>query len=414
MSWGDFPLGQTLNHFFTTRAFATGIPTVLAGVPVLSVYEDANLVEITAGVTVTVDSDAKVGLNRANIVATGANGYETGKSYTVVITTGTVGGVSVVGEVVGTFTIERSAVFARVGAPAGASVSADNAAIKSETALIVADTNELQTDDIPTLVADVPTVAEFNARTLVAASYFDPAADAVATVTAVTNAVGITAAAVDSILDEDMTGHQTLGTLGQAIGDPVANTKSLYAAAITDAAGVSVSADVIAVKADTAATLVDTTGLNGDAMRGTDNAALASVATEGRLAELDAGNLPLTTDGIKTKTDSLTFTVAGDVDANLQSVDGAVGVVAAFRRSLLNIHEGTTTSAGTTTTAIDTSLTHTDIDQLKGRIVIFEGNVTGGLRDQATDITGFDPALDTITFTALTVATGSGDRYVII
>jgi len=36
--------------------------------------------------------------------------------------------------------------YARIGAPAGASVSADVAAIKAETALIVADTNELQTD----------------------------------------------------------------------------------------------------------------------------------------------------------------------------------------------------------------------------------------------------------------------------
>lgn len=36
--------------------------------------------------------------------------------------------------------------FARLGAPAGASVSADIAAVKSETASIVADTNELQTD----------------------------------------------------------------------------------------------------------------------------------------------------------------------------------------------------------------------------------------------------------------------------
>jgi hypothetical protein len=37
-------------------------------------------------------------------------------------------------------------VYTRLGAPAGASVSADVAAIKAETALIVADTNELQTD----------------------------------------------------------------------------------------------------------------------------------------------------------------------------------------------------------------------------------------------------------------------------
>jgi hypothetical protein len=43
--------------------------------------------------------------------------------------------------------------FARLGAPAGASVSADVAAVKAETALIVADTNELQTDDVPGLIA---------------------------------------------------------------------------------------------------------------------------------------------------------------------------------------------------------------------------------------------------------------------
>jgi len=57
--------------------------------------------------------------------------------------------------------------FARLGAPAGLSVSVDIAAIH-------------------TVALDVPTNAEFNARTLVAASYFDPAADAVATVTSLT------------------------------------------------------------------------------------------------------------------------------------------------------------------------------------------------------------------------------------
>lgn len=57
--------------------------------------------------------------------------------------------------------------FARLGAPAGASISAD--------------------------IADVPTVAEFNARTLLAADYFDPAVDAVATVTNLTNLPAIPA-----------------------------------------------------------------------------------------------------------------------------------------------------------------------------------------------------------------------------
>jgi hypothetical protein len=42
----------------------------------------------------------------------------------------------------------------------------------------------------------------------------------------------------------------------------------------------------------------DVTGLNGDAMRGTDSAALASVCTETRLSELDSGNLPADVDAI--------------------------------------------------------------------------------------------------------------------
>jgi hypothetical protein len=51
---------------------------------------------------------------------------------------------------------------------------------------ILADTDELQTDDIPTLIADLPTVAEFEARTIPTADYFDPVNDAVANVTLVT------------------------------------------------------------------------------------------------------------------------------------------------------------------------------------------------------------------------------------
>jgi hypothetical protein len=67
----------------------------------------------------------------------------------------------------------------------------DNASISA----ILVDTNDLQTNQGNWLtatgfattaeIADVPTVAEFNARTLLSASYFDPATDAVANVTLV-------------------------------------------------------------------------------------------------------------------------------------------------------------------------------------------------------------------------------------
>ncbi|MGI9297088.1 MAG: beta strand repeat-containing protein [Gammaproteobacteria bacterium] len=107
MSIPDFALGQTVDFKFTTRAFATGIPTTLAGTPVVDIYEDNSVTQITASETLTADFDSVTGLNNLRVVATSGNGYESGKSYAAVITTGTVGGVSVVGEVVAQFTIDR-------------------------------------------------------------------------------------------------------------------------------------------------------------------------------------------------------------------------------------------------------------------------------------------------------------------
>jgi len=57
---------------------------------------------------------------------------------------------------------------------------------------VVIDDSVVQTADHAAGIADIPTVSEFNARTLVAADYFDPTADAVATVTTLTNLPAIT------------------------------------------------------------------------------------------------------------------------------------------------------------------------------------------------------------------------------
>jgi len=104
----DKLLESTFYVAFTTKAFATGVPTTLLGTPVISAYEDAGLTQITSGLTLGVDHDAVTGLNMITIVATTANGFEAGKDYQLVITTGTVDGVSVVGEVVGKFGIQNS------------------------------------------------------------------------------------------------------------------------------------------------------------------------------------------------------------------------------------------------------------------------------------------------------------------
>ena len=66
----------------------------------------------------------------------------------------------------------------------------------------------------------------------------------------------------------------------------------------------------------------DVTGLNGDAMRGTDSAALASVCTEGRLSELDAANIPADIDTLLSR---LSSARAGYLD-NLNIGENVAGV----------------------------------------------------------------------------------------
>ena len=105
----DYTVGDTVHFMFTTRKFSTGAPFLLGGTPVISAYENEGLTQITAGITLGVDHDTVTGLNLITVVASGANGFESGKDYHLVITTGTVDSVSVVGEVVGRFTLGRSA-----------------------------------------------------------------------------------------------------------------------------------------------------------------------------------------------------------------------------------------------------------------------------------------------------------------
>jgi len=70
MSVPDYALESTLDFKFTTRAFATGIPTTLGGTPVVQVYEDNSVTQITAGITLSADFDSVAGLNNLRIAAT--------------------------------------------------------------------------------------------------------------------------------------------------------------------------------------------------------------------------------------------------------------------------------------------------------------------------------------------------------
>lgn len=124
----DYTLGDTIYHKFTTRAFATGVPTALAGSPTLEIYENDSITPIVEGalkLVLTQNLNSINGYNLATITATTGNGFEAGKSYSLMLKTGTVGGTSIVGEAIWEFTLNASAAFTRLGAPAGASIAAD-------------------------------------------------------------------------------------------------------------------------------------------------------------------------------------------------------------------------------------------------------------------------------------------------
>lgn len=95
----------TLNFKFHSISTAA-VPTTLTS-GVLSVYKANDATQSTAGITLSADFDSVTGLNNVLIDLSSNAFYETGEDYQIVLTAGTVGGVSVIGSVVGTFSIEN-------------------------------------------------------------------------------------------------------------------------------------------------------------------------------------------------------------------------------------------------------------------------------------------------------------------
>lgn len=380
----DITLDDTFYFHFTTRQFSDGVPTTLSGTPAISVVEDNNDTFITAGLTLDVDigTSPVTGLHSVAVVATAANGYESGKSYSAFISTGTVGGTSVVGEIVERFTIAASAAAVDLanGTDGLGAIKTDTAAILVDTGTtldnhltdikgtgFVKDTHSLI--DIETFVdiLDDGTSGNVKIATDVAAVLVDTAVIGVAGA-GLTDLGGMStgmkaeveAEANDALvaqkLDHLVAVADTDDPVDNSIIAKLANSGatadwSLYVnttdslMAIRDHA-TTIKSETALIVADTnelqtdwvdggrldlildarmaeasinttggavdTVTTVTTTTTNTD-MRGTDSAALASVCTEARLAELDAANLPTTTDNILTDTGTTLDTKLNDI-----------------------------------------------------------------------------------------------------
>jgi hypothetical protein len=166
----------------------------------------------------------------------------------------------------------------------------------------------------------------------------------------------------DAAWDEDATAHQTLGTFGQAIGDPVADTNTIYKAVVTDAAGATVGVDVVAVQADT------------DNIQTRLPAALVGGRMDSDVAVMQANTLTASA-------------LAADAATEIRSLASG------------------TADSGSTTTMVDAARTEADTDYWKGAIIVF---TSGTLLGQARLITAFNFTTDTITFEpATTIAVGT-------
>lgn len=183
MYLGDFVGTETINHLFTTVQ-SSGAPTTLSGTPKLRCYKNGSTTE-SSDLTPTVDFDSRTGLNLVAIDLTGDSGfYATGSDYNIVITAGTVNSVSVVGYVVGAFSIlHRSALRP---ATAGRTLVVDAAGL--------ADANVVKIG--PTGSGTAQTAGDVGAKTN----------------------FRLSATGVDDIWDEATSGHTTSGTYGDKIG----------------------------------------------------------------------------------------------------------------------------------------------------------------------------------------------------
>ena len=400
---GDIRLGDTIDLKFTTRSFSTGAPTQLAGSPVISAYPNNSTTQITAGITLTVDFDTVTGLNNVRVVATSGNGYATASNYDLVITTGTVGGVSVVGEVIGSFSIEaRSALMPTTAArtldvSAGGEAGLDWANIGSPTtANNLSGTNIDPDQVVASVTGAVGSVT--GAVGSVTGNVGGNVTGSVGSVTGLTNA-----SIADAVWDEDATAHQTQGTFGQAIGDPGADTDTIFGLLNTN-----LDATVSSRASQTSVNTIDD-------FLDTEIASILADTNELQTDWANGGRLDLLIDGIKGKTDSLTFTVANQVDANPLSLNSDSTAAANIAKTTRAIGRGTVTT-GASTTSIPTSAfspSGSVADQFKSRLLTFDADTTtAALRGQSTDITASsNSAAPTFTVTALTTAPVSGDTF---
>ena len=160
---GDFAAGSVVRIKFNTLAQSL-VPATPSVNPTFAVYKNSTT-EITAGITVTVDYDAKAGLHQVAIDTSADPDYTTGEDYDVVFTAGTVDGKDLTRVVLRTFSIENRNRRANVVQIAGQSA---NAAAAVTFPASVANETTVAARASQTSVDGKPTLAQIEASTVLA------------------------------------------------------------------------------------------------------------------------------------------------------------------------------------------------------------------------------------------------------
>lgn len=359
---GDFAPGSTIDIKFRTCR-QDGSPATLSGTPAIAAYKSNSITQSTAGITLTVDFDGITGLNHVR-VDTSASGafYAAGADFDLVITQGTVDGVSVAGSLVGEFSVANRPVLAvdadedlrdalglavanldeqltgiddavdaeiqdlldRIGTPAGVSLSADIAAAKAQIAAIETDTQDLQSRVPAALVGgrmDV-SVGAIAAGAITAAA---TAADYVAELQsglATSSEVGTVAVSLGEVLD--------------AVGDILEDTGTTLPAVLGSPATGSLAGDLAVVESQTDDLGTAGAGLTAvpwnPAWAAQISAVLAGYDVPTK-AELDAAVAPLaleaTSEAVGNAVAAVAAAVAALNDLSQEEIRAAVGLTEA-------------------------------------------------------------------------------------
>jgi hypothetical protein len=248
---GDISVGSTIDIQFPTKL--NGVMTTLSGSPAISAYVDNGTTEITAGITLTVDFDGRTGQNNVRVVASGGNGFASATNVSLVITTGTVGGVSVVGHPVGAFSIDNR------NTGSGLSAAATRAALGMASADLDTQLGGIssKTTNLPAAPASTTNITAGTITTVTNLTNAPTAGDLTATMkTSVGTAVAASAvASVTGNVGGDVTG--SVGSVVGAVGSVTGNVGGNVVGSVASVSGAvgsvtaTVNADVKKINAVT-------------------------------------------------------------------------------------------------------------------------------------------------------------------